>query len=456
MKICYLNAVFLTVSLVVLSHSWDAMGREPELEVTETGRVHDAPEDERGQGVISEIAPSRTEFGLIPAVAYDSDLGLGFGALAVIARLSEDRQPFDWRLQILAYATVKVDDEGANFPFHADDISIDIPGFLDPRLRLNGSLSFRKFADAGYYGFGSRSLRLTPESDGVPDDFHQYDRIYPGLSGTLRWQLIDIPVPRGKRRLEIFGGTRLLYNDFTVYEGSALERDLIRSRVQDPDGATLRHFLRGTSDHALWVLSTGLLLDTRDHEFAPTRGTFTEVSARFSPGVQDELTYGGFTASSSWYLSLYKERLVLASRVAGDIMVGTVPFYELSSLGAFSPTDGPGGGGAVRSVLRQRYAGKTKVLAGAELRGQLISVKLFKQKLNIGGVAFSDVGRVWADFSGRELGGVGLDGDFLNFSTGVGGGLRFQYGETMVIRADYAYSPSDGTTGFYIDIGQAY
>ncbi len=404
------------------------------------------------------IDPNRTEVGLLPAINYDSDLGFGFGVLAAIARFEEGVEPYAWRIQVLLYATARDRGAGLEFPFHSDYVIFDVPAFLDRRLRLTGQAAFAQFSNSGYYGFGSRSQR-TPLPDAPTETelrFHTYERTYPSAQANLRWQLIDRPVPVGKERLELFGGSRVAYNAFQIYPGSLLEQDILRAGGAGDDGETLRALLQGTSDHILWVLNVGLLLDTRDQEFVPTTGTFTELSARVSPGLDQDLAYVGFTLNSAWFAPLAGPALVAAGRLVFDGIFGDAPFYELTQFGALNPATGPGGSWSLRGVPIQRFAGKLKAIGNLELRAKLLHLSPFGQRVALGLIGFADIGRVWADLDGRSLGGQRLDGPLSQFALGLGGGLRVQWGETFVIRADYAVSPTEGTSGLYIDVGQVF
>lgn len=402
-----------------------------------------------------QLDPKRTEVGVIPAINYNSDFGLGLGVYAVMAKFSPDRRPYAWRLTGLTYATLKTQDGEWSVPIQAHRLQADIPQFIDDRLRLSGSLAFYRITNAGYYGLGNRSEEVAPP----PFDenrFFEYERTYPLLEVTLRTQLIDHPVVVGKQRLEFFVGSRLSYNDLFVPLESALAEDLRVSVGSGADAELLTDLLQGTDDHWLWMLHTGLLLDTRDHEFVPSRGTFTELSIRASPGVDQNLSYVGFSFLSAWFFSLVPDRFVLATHVAADALVGSVPLYELSVLGAFNPRGAPGGSTAVRGVVQQRYAGKIKVLGNFEFRARLLPFRFLGQSLNLGALAFVDTGRVWADPQPLTLRDRRLDGPFFEFLLGVGGGLRLQWGQTFLIRADYAYSPTEATTGLYIDIGHIF
>ena len=111
---------------------------------------------------------------------------------------------------------------------------------------------------------------------------------------------------------------------------------------------------------------------------------------------------------------------------------------------------------SIRGVPRQRYFGKQKAIVNLELRSMFYRFKIKGQRFGLGGLAFVDAGRIWTDYKTTMLGGVDVDGDFWDIKVGVGGGLRITWGETLVIRADPAWSPTDQNFGFYVDIGQLF
>ena len=409
--------------------------------------------------------PDRLEFGALPAVNYDSDLGFGFGAIASLAKFATGYRPYKWRLELLLQATVKrAPGGGAEFPFHDDYLNFDFPGLAGNRLRITGRVGFRKFANTGYYGFGNDSVAQTPWDSIDPDEdlaayqaarkFHRFDHIYPLLLFNARIQLWDRSTPEQRRRIEALVGLNTTYNIVRPYEGSKLEMDIAAAKEDTPDGRALANLLRGTDPHALLVLSLGALFDTRDHEYTPTRGTFTEISVRSSPGVQQDLRYAGFTVNSAWYHAIVGERLSVAFRGVADVIAGDAPFYELTRFGALMPRDGPGGGWSLRGIPRQRYSGKVKLIQNLELRSIFLKFNVRKSRFAVGAVAFVDAARIWADTRPTNLAGTSLDGG--TFKLGTGGGLRVRWGETFLVRFDAAYSPTEHTPGFYVDIGHIF
>ena len=274
---------------------------------------------------------------------------------------------------------------------------------------------------------------------GPPPRHSQYDRTYPSVEARAR-------ITIAPRILALLGTSGTL-NWFDIYPGSKLQQDLVAAEQGDDD---LRRALRGTDRHGLWVLSGGLLWDSRDHEFAPTRGMFHEISLRGSPGVP--FAFGGVNMTGRAYWSLWRPYLVVATRLMADLLFGEVPFYELSRHGGLFPGNAPGGNTAVRGVPVGRYHGRAKVLGNLELRAKVLPFSLFGQRFNLGALAFIDGGRVWADY--RTI--TRFDGSSAGLKVGVGAGLRLQWGETFMIRADAAWSPDADPIGVYIEVNHIF
>jgi hypothetical protein len=399
---------------------------------------HEAPEP---------LDPSRLEFAVLPALNYDSDLGLGVGAAVVLAQFDPLSAPYRWRLEAVLLTRLQLVAGAIEAPFHDHYVALDVPQLAGGPLRLNLLAAFQRITTAGWYGLGSEAPLASASDD---RRFQQFERTSPSLRGVAR---LAIGGARGE--LKLFGGAEVSHSWMSLYPGSLLERDAARAtRPVSADDGVLSALVHGTRDHWLVLLLLGLIWDSRDHETVPSSGALHELSLRASPGVDERLGYAGLTLSVAGYWPLYDEHLVLAARLVGDALFGTPPVYALASFGGLRSVDGPGGTASTRGVLLHRFHGKLKVLGNAELRARFLDFVLFEQRIELGAAVFADGGRVWADTEARVLDARPLDGG--SWAAGLGGGLRYRWGETFLVRAELGYSPTDGTTGVYIDINQAF
>ena len=142
-------------------------------------------------------------------------------------------------------------------------------------------------------------------------------------------------------------------------------------------------------------LMLGLLWDTRDDEADTTRGGLEEVAIRLSALPTGSVyTFAGLTLSERRFWRL-NNRLVFGGRVAFDYLVGDVPFFEWPNIGGITNAEGIGGMSSVRGVPRNRYVGNVKVYGNGELRYTAFWFQLLGQRTEIGGLLFTDIGRVW-------------------------------------------------------------
>jgi hypothetical protein len=374
-----------------------------------------------------ELAPQRLEPAVLPVLGGDTDIGFLFGAYGALARFEPGYDPFRWKLEVIASLTVKDGPTGAEFPVHNDGVSLDLPGLAGGRVRLLSEIAFARDIDARYFGLGNASSAARAPGDDRRR--YQYVRSEPLARLTSRIRLDS--------SFELLLGMRGRYEVIDPYPGSKL--------LDDPQA-------RGTADHAAVQLLLGVLLDTRDDESAPSRGMYHELSLRASGG--EGVSFAGATFHARFFAPLLGSRLVLATRVVADALFGDPPFYELARAGGFVVMDLPGGNAGIRGVPAGRYHGPFKLAASAELRATLLSFQVAGQHFRIGAAGFADAGRVWSTPE--------LDGDGLGLKYGLGGGARIHWGETVVIRADVAYSPDaaiaagDSPVGVYVEIGQSF
>ena len=403
------------------------------------------PEAPRTSSVVVERPdPYRTEFGALPALGYSPGYGLGMGLVWTMAKFDPDTNPFKWKLDGLVQMNLKsVDGVGITVPSQNHYLIADIPGLAGGWLRLETRVGFAKMIDAPYYGFGNAASVEVPTT-GLNDEqqrrYHQFERTYPNHYLKARMTVYDATTEAHKKRLEVLAQYVLRYEAAEQYPASLLETHAAAPAWSD--------LLYGADPHLLFMVGTGLLWDTRDHEFAPTRGTFSQLLFDVSPGVQEDDAFTHATLDTAWFQELAGERVVLAARLRGDLYTGDVPFYAYVEYGAVPEEH-------LRGIRYGRYRGNVELIENLEIRTKLLDFSMGSQRFNLGLTGFLDAGRVWAGTSPVKIEGQDLDAG-AGMHTGVGGGPRIQWGETFLIRGDYAVSPSDDTTGFYLTIGHRF
>lgn len=389
-----------------------------------------------GSQVAAQVDAERTELGLVPLVGGNTDYGIAAGMLGSAAKFGEGYDPYRWRTEFAAVASFKRQEHQTIVPYQDYYLKLTVPELFSDRFRLTLRASFTRAQFLYYYGIGNASSDVVPSS-GPGTKYFQYDRIYPivRLEGLIR--LSDV----------LYLDTAVSYtqNWITPYPGSKLEADL---SSEDP---TVRRLVHAAHRFGVPMARIGLIFDDRDNELIPSRGGYHEIRFEGVPRTYGDasFTYGRANFTARFYAPLWGSRLVLASRLVGDTLVGDPPVYELTELDNGAAL---GGEQSVRGVPAQRYAGKTKILGNVELRASLFPFRAFDNDFVFGTVAFFDTGRVFADNAPvRELDGRGVDMKY-----GVGGGIRLQWGRSFAIRADAAWSPDARPIGLYFNAGHIF
>ncbi len=382
-----------------------------------------------------DASGSRLEKTLVPLFGGDTDVGLGIGVIASMARVDPTSDPFRWKIEGAAFATAKLtDEEGLTAPFQDIFVVLARHGLFGDRLRLQLRPSFTRETNLRYFGVGNASQ--APDDEVPARDF--FTRTHPTVRALGRVRLGG--------PLHLLLGTTYIYNWISYQSVSRLASDLARP------AAPGHSLLLLNQEHGVHLIETGLVLDTRDNEVAPTSGQYHQIDARLSPWQTPNMPYRylGLSANLRLYLPLGSDRIVLATRLVGDILIGDAPLYELSR---FDESSALGGARFVRGIPTNRYYGKRKILGNVELRTRIARFRVARSDYQLGLTGFADGGRVWAD----DLSSApALDGSGLGIHYGVGGGLRIQKGETFVLRADLAWSPDARPVGAYLLAGQLF
>ena len=374
------------------------------------------------------------ELNLVPLVGGSTDIGIGGGFFAGLARIQKGYDPYVFNLEAAGLLTFKKGAGGLELPVQDLFVKLTVPRLFGRPLRLEIRPSYT-WEILRYYGLGNDAPDAT--RTGASSAFVSYRRLHPQLDTVLRFRILD--------HFAGLAGFRLTGNWLRTEADSTLVRD------QQTGSAEVKRLLGGTSAHGVLLLKTGLQWDDRDNELSTHAGTFEELNLKFSPGGSDAFPYryGNANVIARAFVPLFKPAVTLAVRLVYDLLVGDAPFYELAR---FEDTYALGGSGGVRGIPAQRYSGKEKIFGNLELRTELVSFHALGKPLLFGLVGFFDAGRVWADTHAEPA----LDGTGLGLKYGAGGGLRLQSGSAFVLRADFAWSPDANPVSGYFSAGQLF
>ncbi|HEY0707666.1 MAG TPA: BamA/TamA family outer membrane protein [Polyangia bacterium] len=359
------------------------------------------------------------EFAVVPLVGGDTDIGIGAGAIASMARPARGDLAFRWKLEGAAFISAQREAGAFNFPFQDFFLLFTRKDLLGGRLRAELRAAYTRESNLRYYGLGNASV--APDETLAARDL--FTRTHPAARANAEYRFV------GPLRLLL--GSTYMFNQLHFAPESNVLRDLGSSNP------AVRELLLVDREHSLHWLEAGLVYDTRDNEVVPARGQNHRASVRGSPWKTAAMPfrYLGINASFSGFVPVFAdESMVLAGRIVGDMQLGDAPFYELSRVSESSAIGGPK---FVRGPPGNRYYGKRKVLGNLEVRNSWFEFNLRRVPYRFGTSVFLDAGRVWADVVSRpELDGAGLG---LKYGTGLG--LRLQKGKNFVLRGDLAWSP---------------
>ena len=369
---------------------------------------------------------NRYEFGGLPVLGGNTDIGVQLGAFGQVARFEDNRYPYAWRVQVLGDISVK---EGPESPYQEGMLGLDWPLPGSWPLRLFGQLSYQRTTNYGYYGLGNASHA----EPGHARHYYQFD----GAIAEASLKALEHLVPRWSR-----------------YVGAALDGDSIQA-YQDSLLATDQAKLYGAESQARLLFFLGVLYDSRNHETVTTAGQFHEFSLRASPGAFGADPYLGVNLTLRGYVPILGERLSLGARLVGDALSRRAPLFELGRYGGLYGAQGPAGSKGIRGVPQGRLLGRTKLIGNLEARSLFLPFSVASERFVLGAAAFLDAGRVW---TGTLRAVPALDGSDWRLHWGVGGGPRLRWGDALLIRADFAYAPLGAELGMapavYVDFDQ--
>jgi hypothetical protein len=408
-------------------------------------------------------------FGGLPAVSYDADMGFQYGALANIYYYGDGSTYPQYFHSFYFEVSRYTKGTGIN-QFFFDSKK------LIPKIRVTADVTYLTEKALNFYGFnGYQSVYNHPWENDKEDTliyktrmFYRYQRDLLRIGASFQGKLFQ------KNLLWLAGFTFLKINTGQVNVNNLNKGVKQSKKLPDVPGLYEDYVKWGiigkdTAGGMNNLVKLGLIYDTRDNEPNPMHGLWDEAVMIVAPGIIGDGHYSFIKLSviHRQYFTLVKELLSFAYRLGYQgTIAGTAPFYIQSyMINSFSQTttiDGLGGSQTLRGILRNRVVGDGEVYGNAEFRWKFVRFHWIKQNFYLALNAFADAGMVIQPIAiNKSMIPTSVD-QSLYFSNdkesphlALGGGFRIVMNQNFIICADFgqAMDTRDGSNGFYVGLG---
>ncbi len=406
-------------------------------------------------------------FGALPAVTYNTDLGFQYGALANFFNYGDGSIYPNYKHNI--YMEVSVFTKGSGIYRLSYDSEYLIPG-----LRVTSDLAYLPDVAFNFFGFNGYEAVYNPEwINSNSSDPNQYKTrmFYKMQNNNLRFKT-DVQFPIMGHELKGLAGFNLQNYKISTVDIDKLNKGNDVNPLPDVPTLYDQYIDWGLLNEQekdggfIPLLKTGLVYDTRDNDANPMSGIWTEALLFGAPKfLGAESGFLSFILTHHQYFTLVERDLSLACRLSyqGNI-AGDVPFYMQSQIetSSIKPNIGLGGSKNLRGIQRARIIGEGIAYGNIELRWKAHHFNFINQRFYLGINAFTDFGQVVqkVDIQSKFAHLSALpDPNYFNFENeslhvSYGLGVRVAMNENFVVSADFgkAVDPQDGTTGLYMGL----
>jgi hypothetical protein len=407
-------------------------------------------------------------FGALPTITFDSDLGFQYGALVNLYDYGDGSRYPKYNQSLYFEVSRFTKGSGINRFYYDSDRLIK-------GLQTSVDLSYLSDQAYDFYGFNGYEAVYQPNwvDDTQPSDVYKTRMFYKYNRKLFRFK-VDL---QGKLAGDHFRWTTgFNLQDFKIGNVNLTKLNKGKS------GSKVLPDVPGLYDlYQQWGMITpkeanggfiptvkgGIVYDSRDNRPNPMKGLWTEAVLEGAPSfLGSESSFLKLSLIHREYFTLVPASLSLVYRVAYQTtLAGTTPFYYQSQVitsvltGALS--EGLGGAKTLRGILRNRIVGDGFVYGNVELRWKVARFHWINNNFYIGLNGFTDFGKVTKEIDVRSklTPNVAAMTDYFNWGaeklhTSYGAGLRLVMNENFVVAADYgiAANQQDGISGLYIGL----
>lgn len=412
-----------------------------------------------------EVTKTGWNFGALPTITFDTDLGFQYGALVNLYNYGDGSRYPNYNHSLYLEVSRFTKGSGINrFYYDSDQLiqglqtSLDISYLSDQAYDFYGFNGFDAVVNANWFDDES--------DDYITRMFYKYDR------KMFRFK-VDLQGKFSGEKLKWAAGVNLL--NFKI--GSVDLEKLNKGKEGDDllpavDGLYEKYqewnIISPEEADGGFVpeLKAGLVYDTRDNRPNPMKGIWTEAVLAGAPEFLGAKSgFAKLSLTYRQYFTVIPNDLSLAYRLTYQTTVaGHVPFYYQTQVivselkGATS--EGLGGAKSLRGIRRNRIVGDGFFYGNIEARWKFARFQFINNNFYLGLNGFMDFGQVTKKIDFNYPEGFSMEptlyfdsnSEKMHFSYGAG--LRIVMNQNFVIAVDYgmAADERDGDSGLYIGL----
>ena len=365
-----------------------------------------------------EIIKQGWNFGPLPVVGYDADLGFQYGLCCDIFNFGDgSRYPrYNYKFNVEASRYTK---GSGVFRFYSDlpyvvkdtKLFFDLTYFYANKYEFFG---FNGYESSTYDPVVEQAHLINPDTldKKIKSGYHFIDRNQLRFVGSMQRPLFGEPNLNWSVGLGYFYTTTRPIDTVKMHNYVDQPATLYENYVNA--GIIKKEEAKGGHTGQLRV---GMVYDSRDQNSDPTRGIYAEgtlvgafnIDSHPDYAIKDRTKYNlSFTFLWRHYIPLYKEKLTLSYRLgAQNRIVGETPWYMINNLNTMffqkMYTEGLGGSVTMRGVNRNGVLGEGFAFGTLELRWRIVNFKFINQNWTVGLNPFFDAGIVTQQYREKEM-----------------------------------------------------
>ncbi len=413
------------------------------------------------QNTDDENVKTGWNFGVLPALGYDSNLGLLYGAIVNMFDYGDgSRYPdFDHNLYLQLSAYTKGSMDGILF---FDSYS------LIPNKHFIGRFSYNRNRTYPFHGFNGIETVYNPDFETFDSD-NFISQVYYKLDRELLKADFLVEDKIADSKFNWIAGLDLGWYNISTVDIEHLNKDREGDDIIPVNNLLYDNLIdwgiiasdekNGGFDNSI---KFGLVYNSRDRLTNPMKGIWTELLFRASPSVLgNPSNFGRISLIHRQYFTLVDEKLSFAYRLWYEGTFGDVPYYSRQHLTTSNYFEGFGGAQTVRGLLMNRVVGQHTAIGNFEFRWKAFRFKGIGQNFYLGFNAFADAGSVLKGYDINRanvpevLNDLNFTNSYKDVFTTYGAGLKLVMNENFVVSADYGLATDKryGTSGLYVIVG---